>query len=145
MISEGYGDARTMERRAQAMEAWLADPKLMTADQDAEYAEIIEIDLAEINEPVLCAPNDPDDARLLSTVAGEKIDEVFIGSCMTNIGHFRAAGKLLEQKRRFAANSSVAVAADQDGPASAHRGRLLRHLRHSRRTYGNAGLLAVHG
>jgi len=97
MISEGYGDARTMERRAQAMEAWLAEPKLMTADQDAEYAEIIEIDLAEINEPVLCAPNDPDDARLLSTVAGEKIDEVFIGSCMTNIGHFRAAGKLLEK------------------------------------------------
>jgi aconitate hydratase 2/2-methylisocitrate dehydratase len=97
MISEGYGDARTMERRAQAMEAWLADPKLMAADKDAEYAEIIEIDLAEINEPVLCAPNDPDDARLLSSVAGEKIDEVFIGSCMTNIGHFRAAGKLLEK------------------------------------------------
>ncbi|WP_341305415.1 bifunctional aconitate hydratase 2/2-methylisocitrate dehydratase [Pseudomonas sp. TMP25] len=97
MISEGYGDARTMERRAQAMEAWLAEPKLMTADKDAEYAEIIEIDLADINEPVLCAPNDPDDARLLSTVAGEKIDEVFIGSCMTNIGHFRAAGKLLEK------------------------------------------------
>jgi aconitate hydratase 2 / 2-methylisocitrate dehydratase len=97
MISEGYGDARTMERRAQAMEAWLADPKLMEADKDAEYAEIIEIDLADINEPVLCAPNDPDDARLLSSVAGEKIDEVFIGSCMTNIGHFRAAGKLLEK------------------------------------------------
>jgi aconitate hydratase 2/2-methylisocitrate dehydratase len=96
MISEGYGDARTIERRAQAMEAWLADPKLMTADKDAEYAEIIEIDLAHINEPVLCAPN-PDDARLLSSVAGEKIDEVFIGSCMTNIGHFRAAGKLLEK------------------------------------------------
>ncbi|MGO7624159.1 hypothetical protein ACC687_39545, partial [Rhizobium ruizarguesonis] len=69
----------------------------MEADADAEYAEIIEIDLAEINEPILCAPNDPDDARLLSSVAGEKIDEVFIGSCMTNIGHFRAAGKLLEQ------------------------------------------------
>ena len=97
MISEGYGDARTMERRAQAMEAWLADPKLMEADKDAEYAEIIEIDLADINEPVLCAPNDPDDARLLSSVQGEKIDEVFIGSCMTNIGHFRAAGKLLEK------------------------------------------------
>ncbi len=97
MISEGYGDARTMERRAQAMEAWLADPVLLSADQDAEYAEIIEIDLADIKEPVLCAPNDPDDARLLSTVQGEKIDEVFIGSCMTNIGHFRAAGKLLEQ------------------------------------------------
>ncbi|MCF5724351.1 bifunctional aconitate hydratase 2/2-methylisocitrate dehydratase [Pseudomonas syringae] len=97
MIGEGYGDARTLERRAQAMEAWVANPELMVADADAEYAEIIEIDLSEINEPILCAPNDPDDARLLSSVAGEKIDEVFIGSCMTNIGHFRAAGKLLEQ------------------------------------------------
>ena len=97
MISEGYGDARTLERRAQAMEAWLADPKLLEADKDAEYAAVIEIDLAEVKEPVLCAPNDPDDARLLSTVAGEKIDEVFIGSCMTNIGHFRAAGKLLDK------------------------------------------------
>ncbi|QKE63511.1 bifunctional aconitate hydratase 2/2-methylisocitrate dehydratase [Aquipseudomonas campi] len=97
MIGEGYGDARTLERRAQAMEAWLANPQLLEADADAEYAEIIEIDLAEITEPVLCAPNDPDDARLLSSVAGEKIDEVFIGSCMTNIGHFRAAGKLLDK------------------------------------------------
>ncbi|OLU16873.1 bifunctional aconitate hydratase 2/2-methylisocitrate dehydratase [Pseudomonas sp. PA1(2017)] len=97
MISEGYGDARTMERRAQAMEAWLANPELLSADADAEYAEIIEIDLADVKEPVLCAPNDPDDARLLSTVQGEKIDEVFIGSCMTNIGHFRAAGKLLDK------------------------------------------------
>jgi aconitate hydratase 2/2-methylisocitrate dehydratase len=97
MISEGYGDARTMERRAQAMEAWLANPQLLAADADAEYAEIIEIDLADVKEPVLCAPNDPDDARLLSTVQGEKIDEVFIGSCMTNIGHFRAAGKLLDK------------------------------------------------
>ena len=97
MISEGYGDARTLERRAQAMEAWLANPVLMEADKDAEYAEVIEIDLSQLNEPVLCAPNDPDDARLLSTVAGDKIDEVFIGSCMTNIGHFRAAGKLLDK------------------------------------------------
>ncbi len=97
MIGEGYGDPRTLERRAQAMEAWLADPKLLEADKDAEYAAVIEIDLADVKEPVLCAPNDPDDARLLSSVAGEKIDEVFIGSCMTNIGHFRAAGKLLEQ------------------------------------------------
>ena len=97
MISEGYGDARTMERRAQAMEAWLANPELLSADADAEYAEIIEIDLADVKEPVLCAPNDPDDARLLSQVQGEKIDEVFIGSCMTNIGHFRAAGKLLDK------------------------------------------------
>jgi aconitate hydratase 2/2-methylisocitrate dehydratase len=99
MIGEGYGDARTLERRAQAMEAWLANPQLLEGDADAEYAEIIEIDLSEVKEPVLCAPNDPDDARLLSTVAGEKIDEVFIGSCMTNIGHFRAAGKLLEKNK----------------------------------------------
>jgi len=97
MIGEGYGDARTLERRAQAMEAWLANPELLSADADAEYAEIIEIDLADVKEPVLCAPNDPDDARLLSTVQGQKIDEVFIGSCMTNIGHFRAAGKLLDK------------------------------------------------
>jgi len=97
MIGEGYGDPRTLERRAQAMEAWLANPELLSADADAEYAEIIEIDLADVKEPVLCAPNDPDDARLLSTVQGEKIDEVFIGSCMTNIGHFRAAGKLLDK------------------------------------------------
>ena len=97
MISEGYGDARTIERRAQAMEAWLAKPELLSADADAEYAAVIEIDLADIKEPILCAPNDPDDARLLSTVAGREINEVFIGSCMTNIGHFRAAGKLLEK------------------------------------------------
>jgi aconitate hydratase 2/2-methylisocitrate dehydratase len=98
MMGNGYGDERTISRRIQGMEAWLANPSLMRADQDAEYTEIIEIDLAEIKEPVLCAPNDPDDARLLSEVAGQKIDEVFIGSCMTNIGHFRAAGKLLEKQ-----------------------------------------------
>ena len=97
MLSEGYGDVRTIERRIQGMEAWLAKPELMSADADAEYAAIIEIDLDSIKEPILCAPNDPDDARLLSSVAGAKIDEVFIGSCMTNIGHFRAAGKLLNQ------------------------------------------------
>jgi len=96
MIAEGYGDKRTIARRIQGMEEWLAKPELMRADNDAEYAHIIEIDLADIKEPILCAPNDPDDARLLSTVQDEKIDEVFIGSCMTNIGHFRAAGKLLE-------------------------------------------------
>jgi len=96
MIAEGYGDARTLERRARNMEAWLEDPQLMSADPDAEYREIIEIDLAEIVEPIVCAPNDPDDARKLSEVAGDTVNEVFIGSCMTNIGHFRAAGKLLE-------------------------------------------------
>jgi len=98
MIANGYGDRRTIERRIQGMEEWLANPSLMRADKDAEYAEVIEIDLEALKEPVLCAPNDPDDARLLSDVAGEKIDEVFIGSCMTNIGHFRAAGKLLEKQ-----------------------------------------------
>lgn len=96
MINEGYGDPRTLERRAQSMEAWLANPELMQADADAEYAEIIEIDLSDIKEPIVCCPNDPDDAKTLSDVAGEKVDEVFIGSCMTNIGHFRAAGKLLD-------------------------------------------------
>ncbi|OZT83760.1 bifunctional aconitate hydratase 2/2-methylisocitrate dehydratase [Vibrio sp. 03_296] len=97
MISEGYGDRRTIERRIVAMQEWLASPELMSADSDVEYAHVIEIDLAEIKEPILCAPNDPDDARLLSDVQGTQIDEVFIGSCMTNIGHFRAAGKLLEK------------------------------------------------
>ncbi|MEH6531069.1 MAG: bifunctional aconitate hydratase 2/2-methylisocitrate dehydratase [Photobacterium frigidiphilum] len=97
MIAEGYGDRRTIERRITAMEEWLANPELMEADKDAEYAHIIDIDLADIDQPILCAPNDPDDARLLSDVQGTKIDEVFIGSCMTNIGHFRAAGKLLEK------------------------------------------------
>ncbi|PVZ83356.1 bifunctional aconitate hydratase 2/2-methylisocitrate dehydratase [Serratia sp. S1B] len=99
MIAEGYGDRRTLERRIQAMEKWLADPQLLVGDADAEYAAVIEIDLADIKQPILCAPNDPDDARLLSDVANSKIDEVFIGSCMTNIGHFRAAGKLLEQHK----------------------------------------------
>lgn len=97
MISEGYGDVRTITRRIQKMEEWLANPELMEADADAEYAEIIEIDLNEIKEPILCCPNDPDDAKPLSEVAGRDIDEVFIGSCMTNIGHFRAAGKLFQQ------------------------------------------------
>ncbi|MFT7291013.1 MAG: aconitate hydratase 2/2-methylisocitrate dehydratase [Reinekea sp.] len=96
MIANGYGNERTIERRAKAMEEWLANPTLMRADTDAEYAYTLEIDLNDIKEPILCAPNDPDDARILSEVQGSKIDEVFIGSCMTNIGHFRAAGKLLE-------------------------------------------------
>jgi len=95
MISEGYGDARTIARRIAKMEAWLQSPQLLAADKGAKYAAELHIDLDEIKEPILCAPNDPDDARLLSSVAGQKIDEVFIGSCMTNIGHFRAAGKLL--------------------------------------------------
>ena len=97
MIAEGYGDERTITRRILKMQDWLENPELMEADADAEYTEVIEIDLNEIKEPILCAPNDPDDAVLLSEVAGRQIDEVFIGSCMTNIGHFRAAGKLFQQ------------------------------------------------
>ncbi len=99
MIASGYSDVRTILRRIQAMEAWLADPVLMKADADAQYAAVIEIDLADVHEPIVACPNDPDDVKTLSEVAGSKIDEVFIGSCMTNIGHFRAASKLLENKR----------------------------------------------
>ena len=99
MIAEGYADARTLARRIAAQEAWLKDPQLLKGDDDAEYAAVIEIDLAEIHEPIVACPNDPDDVKTLSDVAGATIDEVFIGSCMTNIGHFRAASKLLEGKR----------------------------------------------
>ncbi|MDF1480783.1 bifunctional aconitate hydratase 2/2-methylisocitrate dehydratase [Extensimonas sp. H3M7-6] len=99
MIADGYQDARTIARRIKKMEEWLAKPQLLEADADAEYAAVIEIDLADIKEPILCCPNDPDDAKVLSEVAGTKIDEAFIGSCMTNIGHFRAAAKLLGGQR----------------------------------------------
>ncbi|MEO8856791.1 MAG: bifunctional aconitate hydratase 2/2-methylisocitrate dehydratase, partial [Burkholderiaceae bacterium] len=99
MIASGYSDARTITRRIQAMEAWLADPVLLQADADAQYAAVIEIDLAEVREPIVACPNDPDDVKTMSEVSGVPIDEVFIGSCMTNIGHFRAASKLLENKR----------------------------------------------
>jgi aconitate hydratase 2 / 2-methylisocitrate dehydratase len=99
MIANGYADARTINRRITAMESWLADPQLLKADADADYAAVIEIDLADIHEPILACPNDPDDVKTLSEVAGTRIDEVFIGSCMTNIGHFRAASKLLEGRR----------------------------------------------
>jgi aconitate hydratase 2/2-methylisocitrate dehydratase len=99
MITDGYRDARTLQRRVDAMQGWLARPELLQPDADAEYAAVIEIDLAEIREPILCCPNDPDDAKFLGDVAGTKIDEVFIGSCMTNIGHFRAAARLLEGQR----------------------------------------------
>jgi aconitate hydratase 2/2-methylisocitrate dehydratase len=98
MIANGYEDARTLGRRIKAMEAWIANPQLLKADANADYAEIIEIDINEIKEPILACPNDPDDVKFLSEVSGTKIDEVFIGSCMTNIGHFRAAGKVLEGK-----------------------------------------------
>ena len=99
MIANGYSDARTLARRIAAQEAWLKDPQLLKGDADADYAAVIEIDLADIHEPIVACPNDPDDVKTLSDVAGAKIDEVFIGSCMTNIGHFRAASKLMEGKR----------------------------------------------
>lgn len=97
MISEGYGDERTIVRRIKAMQDWIENPELLEADSDAEYAEVIEINMDEITQPLLACPNDPDDVKPLSEVAGVKVDEVFIGSCMTNIGHFRAAGKLLDK------------------------------------------------
>ena len=99
MIANGYEDKRTLGRRIKAMEAWIAKPELLKADANADYAEIIEIDMSDIKEPILACPNDPDDVKFLSEVSGEKIDEVFIGSCMTNIGHFRAAGQVLQGKR----------------------------------------------
>ncbi len=99
MIANGYADAKTLARRIEKVEAWLAQPNLLKADADAEYAAVIEIDLADIKEPIVCCPNDPDDAKFVSEVTGTKIDEVFVGSCMTNIGHFRAAGKILEGKK----------------------------------------------
>ena len=98
MIANGYEDARTLRRRIKAMEEWIANGELLSPDADADYAAVIEIDLADIKEPIVACPNDPDDVKSLSEVAGDKIDEVFIGSCMTNIGHFRAAGKVLEGK-----------------------------------------------
>ena len=100
MISNGYGDPKTLERRARSMEEWIKNPQLLEADKDAEYAEIIEIDLNKIKEPLLACPNDPDDIKPLSEVCNTKIDEVFLGSCMTNIGHFRAAGHLLKKYKK---------------------------------------------
>jgi aconitate hydratase 2/2-methylisocitrate dehydratase len=108
MIAEGYGDAKTLARRIKAMEDWIAKPELLQPDANAEYAAIIEIDLADVKEPIVACPNDPDDVKLLSDVAGTQIDEVFIGSCMTNIGHFRAASKLLEGKRDLPAKLWIA-------------------------------------
>ncbi|MEN9352985.1 MAG: bifunctional aconitate hydratase 2/2-methylisocitrate dehydratase, partial [Fibrobacterota bacterium] len=114
MIKDGYADAKTLQRRIDAMKKWLEKPELLQPDAEAEYAEVIEIDLADIVEPILCCPNDPDDAKTLSEVAGVAIDEVFIGSCMTNIGHFRAASKLLEGKKDIATRLWVAPPTKMD-------------------------------
>ncbi|MGA0926243.1 MAG: bifunctional aconitate hydratase 2/2-methylisocitrate dehydratase, partial [Burkholderiaceae bacterium] len=122
MIANGYQDKRTLQRRIEAMEKWLANPNLLEADADAEYAEVIEIDLNDIKEPIVCCPNDPDDAKLLSEVAGNAIDEVFIGSCMTNIGHFRAASKLLEGKRDIPVKLWVAPPTKMDAEELSNEG-----------------------
>jgi len=114
MIANGYQDARTLARRIQNMEAWLADPQLVEPDADAQYAAVIDIDLAEIHEPIVACPNDPDDVKTLSDVAGTAIDEVFIGSCMTNIGHFRAAATLLKGKRDLPSKLWVAPPTKMD-------------------------------
>jgi aconitate hydratase 2/2-methylisocitrate dehydratase len=114
MIAQGYRDVRSLTRRIQAMEAWLANPQLLAPDADAEYAAVIEIDLADVHEPIVACPNDPDDVKTLSDVAGARIDEVFIGSCMTNIGHFRAASKLLEGRRDIPAKLWVAPPTKMD-------------------------------
>lgn len=114
MVANDYADRRTLERRIAAMETWLANPQLLQADADAEYAAIFEIDISEIKEPIVACPNDPDDVKLLSEVAGDKIDEVFIGSCMTNIGHFRAAGKLLAGKTDLPARLWIAPPTKMD-------------------------------
>ena len=103
MIARGYKDARTISRRIKEMEDWLKNPALSSADSNAKYSEIIEIDLNELKEPVLACPNDPDNVKLLSEVAGTPIQEVFIGSCMTNIGHYRAAAKILEGEGKISA------------------------------------------
>ena len=131
MIADGYQDKRTLERRIRAVEAWLAKPDLLQADADAEYAAVIEIDLDQLKEPVLCCPNDPDDAKLLSEVAGTKIDEAFIGSCMTNIGHFRAAAKLLEGKRDIPVKLWVAPPTKMDAQQLTEEGHY--------NTFGTAG------
>ena len=114
MIAEGYADARTLKRRIKSMEDWIANGELLKGDANAQYAAVIEIDLAEVTEPILACPNDPDDVKVLSEVAGDKIDEVFIGSCMTNIGHFRAAGKVLDGKSDIPARLWIAPPTKMD-------------------------------
>jgi aconitate hydratase 2/2-methylisocitrate dehydratase len=125
MIKQGYEDATTLERRITEIESWLANPYLLSADSDAEYAAIIDIDLNEIAEPVVCAPDDPDDARFLSEVASMPIEEVFIGSCMTNIGHFRAAGKIMSDAKENKARLWLAPPTKMDAQQLAREGILI--------------------
>ena len=147
MIADGYADARTLARRIEKVEAWLAKPELLEADKDAEYAHVIEIDMNEIKEPILCCPNDPDDAKFLSEVAGTKIDEAFIGSCMTNIGHFRAAAKLLGGQRDIPVKLWVAPPTKMDESELIKQGHYAAFGTAGAGgcTHRNARLLAVHG
>ena len=131
MIAQGYQDARSLARRIEKMEAWLANPQLLEPDADAEYAAVIDIDLADVHEPIVACPNDPDDVKTLSDVAGAQIDEVFIGSCMTNIGHFRAAAKLLEGKRDLPTRLWIAPPTKMDASELTKEGHY--------GTFGNAG------
>ena len=131
MIADGYADAKTLARRIEKMQAWLANPQLLEPDADAEYAAVIEIDLADVHEPIVACPNDPDDVKTLSDVAGAQIDEVFIGSCMTNIGHFRAAAKLLEGKRDLPTRLWIAPPTKMDASELTKEGHY--------GTFGNAG------
>jgi aconitate hydratase 2/2-methylisocitrate dehydratase len=126
MIATGYQDAKTLQGRIAAAEKWLKKPELLKADKNAEYAAVIEIDLEQIKEPIVCCPNDPDDAKYMSEVTGTKIDEVFIGSCMTNIGHFRAASKLLENKRDIPVKLWVAPPTRRGGSRSRSSSRPMR-------------------
>ena len=131
MMANGYEDKRTLARRIEKVEAWLAQPELLEADKDAEYAAVIDIDLADIKEPIVCCPNDPDDAKFMSEVAGTKIDEAFIGSCMTNIGHFRAAAKVLGNTRDIPVKLWVAP------PTKMDESELIKEGHYA--TFGNAG------
>ena len=144
MIANGYADARTLGRRIAAQEAWLKDPQLLKGDADAEYAAVIEIDLADIHEPILACPNDPDDVKTLAEVAGTKIDEVFIGSCMTNIGHFRAASKLMEGKRDIPVKLWIAPPTKMDAKQLSDEGHY-GVLGGAGCPHGNARLQLVHG
>jgi hypothetical protein len=144
MIARGYSDARTLARRIKVMEDWLANPQLLEADADAEYAEVIEINLDELTEPVLACPNDPDNVKLLSEVAGEAVQEVFIGSCMTNIGHYRAAAKVLEEAGATSLPGSGFARPRVWTRTCSSKRATTPHLS-SRQPHGNARLLALHG
>jgi len=143
MIDNGYQDARTLTRRIQAMQDWLAKPHLLEADADAEYAYVLEIDLNQITEPLVACPNDPDDIKPLSQVQGDHIDEVFIGSCMTNIGHYRAAAKVLEGQGALPTRLWVAPPTRMDEAQLREEG--VYSVLHCWRTHRSAGLFFVHG